>query len=113
MGLFSKLFDKREIKDGIVPPTPAEYYATSGKFNMVIDDVFSIMGRGTVVTGKVSSGEINIGESVMINGSRSVVVTGIEMFRKTLDYAKEGDNVGLLLKDVTRDEVHKGDVLTK
>jgi len=114
MGLFSKLFNN-EMKDAIkeVPPTPAEYMAKSKKFHMVIEDVFSIMGRGTVVTGKVDSGEIHMNDTVMINETRPTEVTGIEMFRKSLDYAQEGDNVGLLLKDINRDDVHKGDVLTK
>ncbi len=115
MGLFGNLFKKGELKDVIkeVPPTPAEFLANDGKFHMVIDDVFSIVGRGTVVTGKVDSGEINMGETVMINGSKPTEIIGIEMFRKTLEFAKAGDNVGLLLKDIARDEVKKGDVLTK
>ena len=82
-------------------------------FKMTVDDIFFIIGRGTVVTGQVESGTLRKGETVLINGSRSCVVTAIEAFRKAPDSAKQGDNVGLVLAGVTKDEVRRGDVITK
>ena len=82
-------------------------------FRMVVDDRFFIIGRGTVVTGNVESGTLKKGETVLINGSRSCLVTAIEAFRKMPDSAKAGDNVGLVLAGVTKDEVRRGDVITK
>jgi len=81
-------------------------------FLMPIEDVFSITGRGTVVTGRVERGKLKVGEEVEIvglrEGIRKTVVTGIEMFRKTLDEAMAGDNVGLLLRGIGKDEVERG-----
>ena len=83
-------------------------------FYLVIEDVFSITGRGTVVTGRIQKGQIHIGESVtLLRTNAQIEVTGIEQFRKVMDSASEGDNVGLLLRGVGRDEVVSGDVLTK
>ena len=85
-------------------------------FLMPIEDIFSISGRGTVVTGRVDRGTIKVGETIEIIGirpTRSAVVTGVEMFRKLLDYAQAGDNVGLLLRGVARDEVQRGQVIAK
>ena len=117
MGLLSKLFGSREIKDEVQTPpqteTPPQTVTSSGSFHFVIDDVFTITGRGTVVTGRVDSGEVRIGDIVNIAGRINTEVTGIEMFRKTLDYAREGDICGLLLKDISREQVNKGDVITK
>ena len=110
MGLFSSLFKNREIKDDV---NQKENIVTNGSFHFVVDDVFTIMGKGTVVTGRVLSGEIHIGDIVNIAGSITTEVTGIEMFRKTLEYAKEGDNCGILLKDISRDQISRGDVITK
>ena len=114
MGLFSKLFNN-EMKDAIkeVPPTVQNTNTSSGGFHMMVDDVFTITGRGTVVTGKVDSGELHVGDTVTINNARPAVVSGIEMFRQTLDYVQAGENAGILLKDISRDDIHKGDVLTK
>jgi elongation factor Tu len=81
---------------------------------MTVEDVFMIRGRGTVVTGKVESGTLNVGDEISLRKAgaiRKVVVTGIEMFRKTLEQANLGDNVGLLLKDITKDDVQRGDEL--
>jgi translation elongation factor EF-Tu-like GTPase len=83
-----------------------------GTFSMVIDDVFTITGRGTVVTGHIDKGSIRLNDVVKVAGL-TTTVTGIEMFRKHLDYAEEGDNVGLLLKDVGRNDVQKGQIITK
>ena len=86
-------------------------------FLMPVEDVFTITGRGTVATGRVERGQINTSESVEIVGltdeKRTVVVTGLEMFRKTLDYAEAGDNVGVLLRGVQRTEIERGQVLAK
>ncbi len=86
-------------------------------FLMPVEDVFTISGRGTVATGRVERGQLKTGETVEIVGltdeKRSVVVTGIEMFRKTLDYAEAGDNVGCLLRGVARTEIETGQVLAK
>ncbi len=83
-------------------------------FRMTIDDVFSIKGRGTVVTGKIESGTLKISDEVAIqgkNGEKRVVVAGLEMFRKMLSQANAGDAVGVLLKDVTKQDVQRGDVI--
>jgi elongation factor Tu len=84
---------------------------------MPIEDVFTITGRGTVVTGRVERGQIKVGEEVAIIGMREEVkkhiVTGVEMFRKLLDYAQAGDNVGTLLRGLDRKDVERGMVLAK
>ena len=86
-------------------------------FLMPVDDIFSISGRGTVATGRVERGTVNVNDEVEIVGltdeKRKVVVTGLEMFRKTLDFAEAGDNVGALLRGVQRDEIVRGQVLAK
>ena len=86
-------------------------------FLMPVEDVFTITGRGTVATGRVERGQVRTSEEVEIVGltdeKRKVVVTGLEMFRKTLDYAEAGDNVGVLLRGVQRTEIQRGQVLAK
>ena len=86
-------------------------------FLMPIEDIFSITGRGTVATGRVERGQLNLNDEVEIVGltdeKRKVVVTGIEMFRKLLDYAEAGDNIGALLRGVQRNEIERGHVLSK
>ena len=86
-------------------------------FLMPIEDIFSITGRGTVVTGRIERGKVLVGENVEIVGIRpktqKTVVTGIEMFRKLLDEGTAGDNVGLLLRGVTKDDVERGQVIAK
>lgn len=109
MGLFSKIFNN-EIKDNNTTSIPKNI---NGKFHMIIDDVFTINGRGTVVTGKIDSGEIHIGDIIYINQQRTAEVLGIEMFRKNLDYAKAGENCGILLKNISKEEIHQGDYLSK
>ena len=89
---------------------------TDKAFMMAIEDVFSITGRGTVVTGRIETGVIKVGESVEIVGIRDLqttTVTGVEMFRKLLDEGQAGDNVGLLLRGVGKDEVERGQVVAK
>ena len=96
-------------------PTPVRQ--TDKPFLMPVEDVFSITGRGTVATGRVERGIVKVSESVEIVGlseaPRSVVVTGVEMFRKLLDQAQAGDNIGALLRGVQRTEVERGQVLAK
>jgi elongation factor Tu len=95
-------------------PTPVR--AVERPFLMPVEDVFSISGRGTVATGRVERGVIQVGEAVEIVGFRATqqtVVTGVEMFRKILDRGEAGDNIGVLLRGVKRDEIERGQVLAK
>jgi elongation factor Tu len=85
-------------------------------FLMPIEDIFSIQGRGTVVTGRIEQGVVKVGEEVEIVGfrdTRKTVVTGVEMFKKLLDSGMAGDNVGLLLRGIDKDDVERGQVLAK
>ena len=89
---------------------------TDKPFLMSIEDVFTITGRGTVVTGRVERGQLKLNEEIEIVGikdTRKTVVTGIEMFRKSLDYAEAGDNAGVLLRGINREDVERGQVLAK
>ena len=89
---------------------------TDKPFLMPIEDVFTITGRGTVVTGRVERGQLKLNDEVEIVGikpTKKTVVTGIEMFRKQLDYAEAGDNAGVLLRGISREEVERGQVLAK
>ena len=95
-------------------PTPAR--DTEKPFLMSIEDVFTITGRGTVVTGRVERGELKLNDEVEIVGikeTQKTVVTGIEMFRKQLDFAQAGDNAGVLLRGISREQVERGQVLAK
>ena len=96
-------------------PTPTR--DTDKPFMMPIEDVFSITGRGTVATGRVERGKVKVGEVVEIIGlteePKNTTVTGVEMFRKLLDYAEAGDNIGALLRGVSRDDIQRGQVLAK
>jgi elongation factor Tu len=95
-------------------PTPVR--DTEKPFLMPVEDVFSISGRGTVATGRVERGVVKTGDDVEIIGikdTRKTVVTGIEMFRKILDYAEAGENIGALLRGVDRKEIERGQVLAK
>ena len=88
--------------------------STDPFFRMTVEDVFSIKGRGTVVTGRIETGTVRVGDEIILqgrNGEKRIIVSGIEMFRKTMNQAGTGDNVGLLLKDVDRADVQQGDVL--
>ena len=94
--------------------TPAR--DTEKPFLMPIEDVFTITGRGTVVTGRVERGQLKLNDEVEIVGlkdTKKTVVTGIEMFRKSLDYAESGDNAGILLRGISREDVERGQVLAK
>ena len=89
--------------------------STDTSFRMTIADVFAIRGRGTVVTGRVESGTLNVGDEVYIKGpagSKKTVVAAIEAFRARLDRAAAGDNIGLLLQNIAREDVQRGDIVT-
>jgi len=95
---------------------PEPERAIDGAFLMPIEDVFSISGRGTVVTGRIERGIVKVGDTVEIVGIRATTtstVTGVEMFRKLLDQGQAGDNVGVLLRGTKRDDVERGQVLCK
>ena len=96
-------------------PTPDR--PTDGDFLMPVEDVFSITGRGTVATGRVERGVVKVSDEVEIVGlsteRKKTVITGVEMFRKLLDQAQAGDNVGLLLRGIQRNEIERGQVLAK
>jgi elongation factor Tu len=105
-----------ELMQAVDSYIPQPQRAMDRPFLMPIEDVFSISGRGTVVTGRVERGIINVGEEVEIVGIRDTqktVCTGVEMFRKLLDRGEPGDNVGILLRGVKRDDVERGQVLCK
>ena len=106
-----------ELMDAVDSWIPDPQRATDQPFLMPVEDVFSITGRGTVATGRVERGILHVSEEVEIVGikeeTRKVVVTGIEMFRKLLDEAQAGDNIGALLRGVQRTEIERGQVLSK
>lgn len=81
-------------------------------FKMTVEEVFAIKNRGVVATGRVESGTVRVGDTVHINGGPGVKVTAIEMFRKQLDEASAGENVGVLMKGIERNQLDRGDVLT-
>jgi elongation factor Tu len=103
-----------ELMNAVDEYIPTPQRDTEKTFLMPIEDVFSISGRGTVVTGAISQGRINLGDEVEIVGLRETqktTVTGIEMFRKEMEYAEAGDNAGLLLRVIKKEEVERGQVL--
>jgi elongation factor Tu len=106
-----------ELMDAVDEYIPEPERDTAKPFLMPIEDVFTITGRGTVVTGRVEQGQLRLGEEIEIVGierqTRKTVVTGIEMFRKMLDEAQAGDNAGILLRGTKKDEVQRGQVLAK
>ena len=107
----------RELMEAVDTYIPTPDRAADKPFIMPVEDVFSITGRGTVATGRVERGQLKMGEEVEIVGlmdaPRKTVVTGIEMFRKLLDYAEAGDNIGALLRGIQKNEVERGQVLAK
>ena len=106
-----------ELMQAVDDYIPAPTRDTDKPFMMPIEDVFSITGRGTVATGRVERGVVKIGDVVDIIGlteePKSTTVTGVEMFRKLLDYAEAGDNIGALLRGVSREDIERGQVLAK
>lgn len=109
----AKIMELMDTVDSYVP-TPER--PTDKPFLMAVEDVFSIKGRGTVVTGRIDRGIVKVNDTVEIIGlhtTKSTVVTGVEMFRKQLDEGQAGDNVGLLLRGIEKDDVERGQVLAK
>ena len=106
-----------ELMDAVDSYIPTPERQTDKPFMMPVEDVFSITGRGTVATGRVERGQVKVGDVVEIIGlaeeAKSTTVTGVEMFRKLLDYAEAGDNIGALLRGVAREEIQRGQVLAK
>ena len=105
-----------ELMDAVDSWIPTPERDNDKPFLMSIEDVFTITGRGTVVTGRVERGQLKLNDEVEIVGlkdTKKTVVTGIEMFRKQLDFAEAGDNAGVLLRGISREEVERGQVLTK
>ncbi len=105
-----------ELMDAVDSYIPEPARETDKPFLMAVEDVFTITGRGTVATGRVERGVLKLSEEVEIVGikeTKKTVVTGIEMFRKLLDFAEAGDNIGALLRGVNRDEIQRGQVLCK
>ena len=106
-----------ELMDAVDEYIPTPERKADQPFLMPVEDVFSITGRGTVATGRVERGQIKMGEEVEIVGlmdaPRKTVITGIEMFRKLLDYAEAGDNIGTLLRGIQKNEVERGQVIAK
>jgi elongation factor Tu len=105
-----------ELMDAIDAYVPTPQRAVERPFLMPVEDVFTISGRGTVATGRVERGVVNVGDDVEIVGFRATqktVATGVEMFRKVLDRGEAGDNIGVLLRGVKRDEIERGQVLAK
>ena len=109
-----KILELMEAVDSYIPEPTRD---TDKPFLMPIEDVFTITGRGTVVTGRIEQGQINSGEEVEIIGiqeqTQKTVVTGLEMFNKTLDFAQAGDNAGVLLRGTKREDVERGQVVAK
>ena len=109
-----KIVELMEAVDEYIPQPERD---TDKPFMMPVEDVFSITGRGTVATGRVERGQVNVGDEVEIIGlaeeAKKTTVTGVEMFRKLLDYAEAGDNIGALLRGVAREDISRGQVLAK
>ncbi|GGG29131.1 elongation factor Tu [Lysinibacillus alkalisoli] len=106
-----------ELMDAVDSYIPTPERQTDKPFMMPVEDVFSITGRGTVATGRVERGQVKVGDVVEIVGiteeAQQTTVTGVEMFRKLLDYAEAGDNIGALLRGVSREDIQRGQVLAK
>jgi elongation factor Tu len=106
-----------ELMDAVDEYIPTPEREVDKPFMMPVEDVFSITGRGTVATGRVERGQVKVGDEVEILGlteePKKTTVTGVEMFRKILDYAEAGDNIGALLRGIDRNEVERGQVLIK
>jgi elongation factor Tu len=109
-----KIYELMEAVDAYIPTPERD---TEKPFMMPVEDVFSITGRGTVATGRVERGQVKVGDTIDIIGlseePKSTTVTGVEMFRKLLDYAEAGDNIGALLRGVAREDIQRGQVLAK
>ncbi|MBM7555091.1 elongation factor Tu [Thalassobacillus pellis] len=110
----AKIFELMDAVDEYIPTPERD---TDKPFMMPVEDVFSITGRGTVATGRVERGQVKVGDEIEIIGlapeAKKTTVTGVEMFRKLLDYAEAGDNIGALLRGVAREDINRGQVLAK
>ncbi|MFA9556472.1 elongation factor Tu [Evansella sp. AB-rgal1] len=110
----AKIFELMDAVDSYIPTPERD---KDKPFMMPVEDVFSITGRGTVATGRVERGQLNVGDEIAIIGlteePKKSTVTGVEMFRKLLDYAEAGDNIGALLRGISRDDINRGQVLAK
>ncbi|WP_053217618.1 elongation factor Tu [Virgibacillus senegalensis] len=110
----NKIYELMDAVDEYIPRPDRD---TEKPFMMPVEDVFSITGRGTVATGRVERGQVKVGDEVEIIGlaeeAAKTTVTGVEMFRKLLDYAEAGDNIGALLRGVSREDINRGQVLAK
>ncbi len=109
-----------KIQENIIPNKISDYSPerteTNGAFSMQIVDVFRITGRGTIITGKVESGAIRVGDYITISSNNKVLkaeVIGIEMLRKSVNEAQEGDNIGLLLGGINKTKLQRGQIITK
>jgi len=105
-----------ELMDAVDSYIPTPVRDTDKDFLMPVEDVFSISGRGTVVTGAISKGRINLGDQIEIVGlkeTQTTTVTGVEMFRKEMEYAEAGDNAGILIRGIKKEDVQRGQVLIK
>ncbi|MTD38841.1 elongation factor Tu [Erwinia sp. CPCC 100877] len=106
-----------ELMDTVDEYIPTPERDTDKPLLLPVEDVFSITGRGTVASGRIDRGQVKVGDEIEIVGikpeTQKAVVTGIEMFRKTLEYGEAGDNVGVLLRGITRDEIERGQVIAK
>ena len=105
-----------ELMEAVDSYIPTPTIDTDKPFLMPVEDVFTITGRGTVATGRVERGQLNLNDELEIVGikeTQKTVATGIEMFRKLLDYAESGDNIGVLLRGINRDQIQRGQVLAK
>jgi len=113
MGFWSKLFGNE------MDTTVSDYQAraaTGGPFRMVVEDVFTITGRGTVATGTVETGSVSVGDTLSIQTGSAMLnstVSGLEVFRKRITVAHAGENIGLVLDGVARDDVQRGSVLSR
>ncbi|WP_257351170.1 elongation factor Tu [Pseudalkalibacillus decolorationis] len=109
-----KIFELMDAVDEYIPTPERD---SDKPFMMPVEDVFSITGRGTVATGRVERGQVKVGDEIEILGlteeAKKTTVTGVEMFRKLLDYAEAGDNIGALLRGVSREDIERGQVLIK
>lgn len=119
-----KYYEERKRREEQEAVNNAQYDSYSSfdaysqpSFSITVEDVFTITGRGTVIVGRVACGSVHTGETVILqrlNGStREVTITGIEKFRKVMECAKEGENVGILLRGITKNDIGKGDILKK
>lgn len=113
----SKRADNQSVNNEQYSYSYSTNSSSQSGFSITVEDVFSITGRGTVITGCVKSGSVHTGDTVTLQRvdgtARSVVVIGIEKFRKVLDVAQAGENVGIFLRDVSKSDIGRGDMLVK